>query len=192
MLKTEYMDDERIIRLYWDRDETAIAATAKKYGNYCGSIALNILKDREDAEECVNDTYLRTWKSIPPQRPKLLSAFLGKIVRNLSLDRRRYNNADKRSQSQADIVFDEVAEIVSGRDDVEGAINTIELTDALDTFLKNLSPEKRKIFICRYWYFDSVKSIASRCNVTENNVSVILNRLRRQLSEYLSERGFDL
>ena len=170
------MDDTTIVQLYWDRDERAIPATSGKYGNYCNSIAWNILGNREDAEECVNDTYLCAWTSMPPHRPRVLSAFLGKLTRNLSLNRYKHHIAEKRGGGEAPAVLDEIAELVR----------------AIDTFLERLPADKRRIFVCRYWYFDPVSKIASRFGMTENHVSVTLNRLRLKLHNYLQERGFDL
>ena len=108
------MDDEKIVQLYWDRDERAFSATAEKYGSYCAQIARNILGDREDADECVNDAYMSAWGSMPPHRPGVLSAFLGKIVRNLSLNRYRRNTAAKRGGGEAPAVLEEIGELVSG------------------------------------------------------------------------------
>lgn len=186
------MDDAEIIRLYWERNEQAIPATAQKYGNYCTAIARNILDNREDAEECVNDTYLRAWNAMPPHRPHILSVFLGKITRNLSLNRLRRLTAAKRGKGRAAVVFDEIADLVSGRDSVEQQIERIELIQAIEAFLTALPCEKRHIFICRYWYFDSISDIANRFGMSENHVSVILSRLRRKLRDYLAERGFTL
>ena len=186
------MDDAKIVQLYWDRNEQAILATADKYGNYCASIAKNILGNHEDAEECVNDTYLNAWNSMPPHRPSILSTFLGKIVRNLSIKRYKHNTADKRGGGQATVVLDEIAEVVSDADSVEQEIDRKELVTAIDSFLDRLPADKRNIFICRYWYFDSISDIANRFRMTENNVSVTLNRLRLKLHNYLLERGFEL
>ena len=186
------MDDALIVRLYWERNEQAIPATADKYGSYCTSIARNILGSREDAEECVNDTYLNAWNSIPPHRPGVLSAFLGKITRNLSIKRYRHNTADKRGGGQAAVILDEIAEFVSDTDGVEQEIDRRELVKAIDAFLSTLSAEKRGVFLRRYWYFDSISDIASRFGMTENNASVTLNRLRLKLHNYLWERGFEL
>ena len=186
------MDDAKIVRLYWDRNEQAILATADKYGNYCASIAKNILGNHEDAAECVNDTYLNAWNSMPPHRPSILSTFLGKIVRNLSIKRYKHNTADKRGGGQATVVLDEIAEFVSDADSVEQEIDRKELATAIDRFLDRLPADKRNIFICRYWYFDSISDIANRFRMTENNVSVTLNRLRLKLHNYLLERGFEL
>ena len=186
------MDDAKIVQLYWDRDEQAIPVTASKYGNYCSSIAMNILGSREDAEECVNDTYMRAWTSIPPHRPGVLSAFLGKIVRNLAIKRYKHNTATKRGGGQAPVVLDEIAEFVSDTGSVEQVIDRKELATAIDRFLDGLPASKRNIFVCRYWYFDSIADIANRFGMTENNVYVTLNRLRLKLRTYLLERGFEL
>lgn len=186
------MDDAKIVQLYWDRNEQAIPATANKYGNYCRSIAKNILGNREDAEECVNDTYWNAWNFIPPHRPDILSTFLGKITRNLSLNRYKHNIADKRGGTQTAVVLDEIAEFVSGTDSVEQEMDRKELIQAIDTFLSTLPAKKRVVFIRRYWYFDTISTIAYRFGMTENHVSVTLNRLRCKLYSYLLERGFDL
>lgn len=186
------MDDAKIVQLYWDRNEQAISATADKYGNYCTSIARNILGSSEDAEECVNDTYLSAWNSMPPNRPRLLAAFLGKIVRNISLNRYKHNTADKRGGSQTTVVLDEIAEFVSGTDNIEQEFIRNELVKAIDGFLDKLPDHKRGVFICRYWYFDDISDIADRFGMSENNVSVTLSRLRLKLHNYLSKRGFEL
>lgn len=186
------MDDAQIVRLYWDRDEQAIPATADKYGNYCAFIAKSILSSKEDAEECVNDTYFQAWNSMPPHRPGILSTFLGKITRNLSLNRYRKNTADKRGGAEIPIVLDEIAELVSDSDSLEEAFDRSELVKAINAFLKRLPAAKRNIFVCRYWYFDSVPEIALRFGMTENHVSVTLHRLRMKLHNYLLERGYNL
>lgn len=186
------MEDSEIVQLYWDRNEQAIPATSEKYGNYCASIAKNILGSENDAEECVNDTYWNAWNSMPPHRPSVLSTFLGKITRNLSLNRYRHNTAGKRGGGEVTVVLDELLGLVSDTDSVEQEIDRRELVNAIDTFLGTLPAEKRGIFLRRYWYFDSVSEIASRFGMTENNVSVTLNRIRLKLHNYLSERGFEL
>lgn len=186
------MNDAKIVQLYWNRDEQAIPATAAKYGNYCASIARNILGNEEDTEECVNDTYLNAWNSMPPHKPGILSAFLGKIVRNVSFNRYRYNTADKRGGGGAAVVLDEIAELVSDADRVEQEIDRRELIRTIDAFLGLLPAEKRILFVRRYWYFDSISDLASRFGMTENNVSVTLTRLRLKLRGFLSERGFEL
>ena len=186
------MDDAKIVQLYWDRNEQAIPASADKYGNYCTSIAKNILGNREDAEECVNDTYLSAWNAMPPHRPTILSTFLGKITRNLSIKHYRRSTADKRGGGQITVVLDEIAEFVSDTDSVEQEIDHKELVKTIDAFLDTLSIEKRGIFVRRYWYFDKISDIASQFGMTENHVSVVLRRLRLKLHNYLLERGFEL
>ena len=186
------MDDAKIVQLYWDRNEQAIPATADKYGNYCTSIAKNILGNKEDAEECVNDTYLNAWNSMPPHRPSILSTFLGKIVRNLSFNRYKHNTADKRGGGELPVVLDELSGLVSGKDDVEQEIDRKELVNAIDSFLDRLTPEKRSIFVSRYWHTDSISEIAKRQGMNDGAVSMTLNRLRLKLHNYLLERGFEL
>ena len=186
------MDDTQIIQLYWDRNDQAIPATAEKYGNYCTSIAKNILGNNEDAEECVNDTYWSAWNAMPPNKPSILSTFLGKITRNLSIKRYNRNTADKRGGGQLTVVLDELADCVSGKDDVEQAFSRQELIRAIDDFLDTLPQNKRSIFICRYWYTDSVSDIARQHGMKDGAVSMTLNRLRAKLRDYLLERGFEL
>ncbi len=186
------MNDQQIVALYIQRDEQAISATSEKYGSYCTSIAKNILGSNEDAEECVNDTYLHAWNSIPPHKPNVLSTFLGKITRNLSLNKYKHETAEKRGGCQLTIVLDELSDYISDKDDVEQEVDRKELVSAINSFLATLSTDKRNIFVCRYWYFDSISDIGNRFNMTENNVSVILNRLRTKLHNYLLERGYDL
>lgn len=151
------MEDKRIIELYWLRSEDAISQTASKYGAYCRSIAWNILYNQEDTEECVNDTWLRTWDTIPPQRPKVLQTFLGKITRNLSLDRWRRNHTQKRD-SGVFLALEELEECVPGCDG--NMSEDIAIRDALNGFLRVLKPEHRKVFLRRYWYLSPVKEIA--------------------------------
>ncbi len=184
------MEDDKIVQLYWDRNQEAIAVTADHYSGYCTTIAQNILGNAQDAEECVNDTWLGAWNAMPPHRPQMLSTFLGKITRNLSLDRYRYNTAVKRD-SNLTVALEELSECVSG-ETVEAIIDRKELVLAINDFLAALSSQKRGIFICRYWYFDSIQEIAARYGLSPNHTSVILNRLRRQLRLYLLERGYAL
>lgn len=184
------MNDQKIIKLYFDRNEQAIKETANKYGNYCTTIARNILGNEEDVKECINDTYLRAWNSIPPNKPTILQAFLGKITRNLSLNRYKYNNAIKRGSNEVPLVLDEIAELVSGTESVEATIDYKELVNAINSFLEELPNDKKNIFVSRYWYFNSIAEIAKCYGMTQDNVSVTLNRLRLKLHNYLLERGF--
>lgn len=186
------MNDREIVRLYFDRDVRAIEETAAKYRNYCISVATNILQNSEDAEECLNDALHKTWNSIPPNRPENLRTYIGKIVRNLSFDRFRKNNSEKRGGGEMGVVLDELSEIVSGKDTPETEIDKRELAREINSFLSGISGEKRSIFVMRYWYAMKVSVIAEKTGKTETNVSVVLNRMRSSLKTYLSERGYDL
>ena len=185
------MHDEQIIRLYEERNELAIPATSQKYGNYCTSIAKNILGGPEDAEECVNDVYFSAWNSIPPHRPAVLSAYLGKLTRNLAINRYRKDRADKRGGGELPQVLEELAECVSGTDDVERELDRQELIGAINAFLGGLPEKRRNLFIWRYWYAESVGAIAEHFKLTAGGVSVQLSRTRAQLGAYLEERGFE-
>jgi RNA polymerase sigma-70 factor (ECF subfamily) len=150
------------------------------------------LGNEEDAEECVNDTYWNAWNAMPPHRPAVLATFLGKITRNLSLNRYRRVTAEKRGGGELAAVLEELSECVSGNDDVEGEVDRRELARAIDAFLDTLPPDKRSIFLCRYWYTDSIPDIAARHGMRPGAVSMTLNRLRAKLRAYLLERGFFL
>lgn len=186
------MEDKDIIQMYWDRNEQAIDETSVKYGHYCTSIAMNILNSHEDAEECVNDTYLNTWNTIPPHKPNILSTFLGKIARNLSFNKYKYNHSMKRGGYEISLILDELSEIVSDEETVEDNVIRNELIKTINNFLDTLPDEKRYIFIRRYWYSDSITTIANQYGRTENSISVELNRIRRKLCYYLAERGYDI
>lgn len=186
------MEDKEIIDLYWKREETAIEETAKKYGKYCYAIARNILHRQEDAEECVNDTYLRTWNSIPPHRPEQFSAFLGKITRNLLFHRYEYNHRKKRGAGEINLVLEELEPYVSGTESVEEQVLQKELVREINTFLGTLPKQKRMLFVRRYWYVDSISDLAEQFHMSKNHVSVALMRIRKQLFSYLGERGFEL
>ena len=186
------MEDREIVNLYWERNTSAIKETDTKYGGYCKAIAKNILGNHEDAEECVNDTYLNTWNSIPPNRPNVLSTYLGKITRNLSFARFRRRHAEKRGGGEIELILDELGECVSDTDSVEQEVEKKELVRAINRYLDTLSQEKCSIFLCRYWYAIPVSEIAARFGMSEGNVSVTLNRIRHQLKNYLEERGYDL
>jgi len=186
------VEDAKIVQMYWDRDPDAIVHTAEKYGTYCNAIAVNILGSYEDAEECVNDTYMNAWRAMPPHRPEILSAFLGKLTRNLSFNRYKQIHADKRGGSQLPVVLDELAECISGADSVEKEIEYKELVQTLNIFLDTLPAEKRVMFVRRYWYNDSMAYIGERMGKKEKTVSKALERIRVQLREYLRERGYEV
>lgn len=183
-------DDSEIVKLFTERNETAIAAAMEKYNSYCMKIAVNILVSREEAEECVNDAFLKAWDMIPPHNPQMLSTFLGKLTRNLAINRYRYGLAVKRGNGDSALAFEEMSELVSDGSNVESEAERCELIKEINAFLKTLPERKRNIFVCRYWYCDSVGEIAREFSTTEGNVSVILNRTRRKLREYLRKRGY--
>lgn len=183
------MDDKTIIQHYWDRDERAISETDEKYGTFCSSIAENILENKEDAKECVNDTYFKTWNVLPPQWPKILPAFLGKIVRNLALNRYESDRRQKRGGGQLPVVLDELADCIPDKS-ADFACSQNELSEAIDLFLDTLPARNREIFVMRYWYTESVSYIAKTMKMSENSVFAVLNRIRKKLKKYLDERGF--
>lgn len=186
------MEDEKIIDLYWQRSEQAITATAEKYGAYCAAIARNILRREEDTEECLNDTWLGAWNAMPPHRPSVLGAFLGRLTRNLAFNRYAYTHAEKRGGGEVELVLEELAEIVSGGEDSQTELERRELGRAINGFLQSLSAKKRAIFLLRYWYACSVGEIAARWGMKETAVSMVLARVRRDLRQYLTQRGFAL
>lgn len=186
------MDDKQIVDLYWARTENAISETAHKYGKYCHYIAYNILHNDEDSEECVNDSYLKVWNVIPPQRPSKLSTFLGKITRNLALDRYKYNTREKRGSGQMPLVIDELAECISATDSTNQVIDDMVLADCFNRFLATLPVETRKIFMRRYWYFSSIKEIATDFSISESSVKMTLLRTRSKLKQLLEKEGFEL
>jgi len=186
------MDDKQIIELYNERSETAISETANKYGKYCYYIAHNILNNKQDSEECVNDTYLRAWDAIPPHYPDKLSAFLGKITRNLALNRYRYYNREKRGYGQTSLVLEELSECIPAVENTEQKVEAEVLVEILNSFLTDLSKEKRKIFLRRYWYLSSVKEIAEDFGITESKVKMVLFRIRNKLKQVLEKEGIIL
>lgn len=179
------MEDQKIVELYWERSETAIAETQKKYGKYCHYIAYNILNSNPDAEECVNDTYLKTWEAIPPAKPRLFKSFIGRITRNLALDRYDREHALKR-RGNIDLILDEIGECVP-EDDGREMSEEIALRDAINGFLESLPEETRIIFMRRYWYLSPVAHIAGDLGLSESNVKVILMRTRKKFKAYLEK-----
>ena len=186
------MEDEQIIQLYWRRSEDAIAETAVKYGTYCHSISYGILRNAEDAEECVTDTYLRVWNAVPPQKPRSLAAFLGRITRNLSLSRYRKNMAKFRGGSQVRLAFEELEHSVPSRYTIEAATSENELIYALENFLYALTKEKRQVFLLRYWYFRSPIEISVQLQLSESKVRSMLYRMRKDLKAHLDGEGIYL
>lgn len=186
------MDDNQIIELFFARDEGAIEAVQREYGGYCVSIARNILGDQGTAEECVNDGWLKCWQSIPPQRPRSLKSFAGRIARNLALSALRSDTAQKRGGRQVQLALDELGEIASGADNPEGVLDREALRAALDGFLAGLPEQRRDLFLRRYWYLDSVEALAKRYSMSRTQVTTTLHRLRQRLRVHLQQEGFDL
>lgn len=186
------MNDLEIIALFFARQENAISATADKYGNYCHAIAYNILFNNSDAEECVNDTYLGAWNSIPPQRPNNLAAYLGKITRNLALNRYKHNTVAKRGYGQVEIALSELENCISDNTDVEQAVEDSLIVSVINRFLYAHSLKNRNIFIRRYWYLCSIQDIADSYKMSESNVKVLLFRMRNELKKQLEKEGVHL
>ena len=180
------MEDGQIIDLYWNRDQRAIPETDGKYGRTLHGIAWNLLRSREDAEECVNDTYLRAWEAIPPARPGALRAWLGRITRNLSLDRWKRRGAEKRGGG-AEALLGELEDCLPGT--AGRSVEDLELAELLNAFLRGLSREGRAMFLRRYWYGQSVAEIAGAFGCGEGKVKSALFRSRRALREYLEKEG---
>ena len=183
------MEDCDIIRLFWAREERALEETHQKYGAYCWTIAHNILKNREDSDECVNDTYLRAWNAMPPQRPAILPAFLGKITRNLSIDRYKAKKASRRGGGQLTLALEERGDCLPAGERVEDAVTAAELSRVIDRFLRTLPDKDCCIFLRRYWYFDAMGDIARRYHMAEGSVKSSLFRTRRKLRDYLTQEG---
>lgn len=186
------MDDREIICLFFDRDETALREVSLKYGTYCKTIARNILNNSEDADECVNDTYMRAWESIPPNEPPVLGAFLAKITKNLALSRIAFNNAEKRGGKSDALSFDEIDEFVSGENTVESEAERRELIAAINGFLKKLPAKQRQIFVGRYWGYYKSSELAKRFGMSESGISRSIERTRCKLKKHLEKGGFDV
>lgn len=183
------MDDNGIIGLYWERSERAITETANKYNGYCYSIAYNILANKEDSEESVSDTWLTAWNVIPPRRPSVLTAFLGKITRHISIDRWRVRTAQKRGGGEVAVALDELGECVSGGLTPEQAVERKELVTSFNRFLDTLSETERSVFLCRYWYLDTVPAIAVNFGFSKSKVTSMLHRTRKKLRVHLEKEG---
>lgn len=186
------MRDTEILDLYWDRDERAITETQRSYGRYCHSIAFHILHDREDSDECVNDTWLRAWYAIPPRRPDRFSLFLGTITRNLSFDKWKSKNAMKRGNGEMDIALDELMECVPSANRTEEAVEAAELERMINAFLHTLPERECGIFLRRYWYVEEYGEIARRFGMNLNTVKTSLFRTRGKLKAYLEQEGIVL
>lgn len=182
------MEDTKIIDLFWERDERAIQETEIAYGRYCRTIAFNILGDEEDVQECLNDTWLGAWNSIPPARPACLSAFLAKITRNLAISKYRAKYAKKRTGDRLSESLDELGECIPvSNDNVSQAIDRRILAEAINGYLDTCSEKQRKIFVRRFFYFDSIAEISQMYGIGQSDVKVTLMRMRRSLQKILEE-----
>lgn len=184
------MTDERIVELYWNRDESAVAETQSKYGRYLTKIAYNILTDMEDSLESVNDTYMYAWKSIPPHRPGVLSTYLAKITRRVSIDILRKKSREKRIPSEYTFSLSELKDCISDHNRAEQQMEAEELGKAIQAYLKTISPEARKLFIGRYYFLDSLKDVAKYCDMSEAKAKSMLYRTRCGLKSYLEQEGY--
>ncbi len=186
------MQDEAIVALYWQRDESAIRETQDKYGRYLTKIAYNILSDLEDSMECVNDTYLHAWNSMPPHRPNILSTYLAKITRRVSIDIFRRHNRRKRQASQYALSLSELTDCLSDGNTTEETADLQMLSQAINAYLRSLPEEPRTLFIARYFFLDSLKEAAALCHMTESKAKSMLHRARQGLKAYLRQEGFSL
>ena len=186
------MEDKDIVDLYWARSESAIKETKDKYESYCGKIAYNILFDFEDAKECVNDTYLKAWNSIPDNRPSKLGLYVGKICRNLAINMFEKYNAQKRSGTETDLALDELSNVIGDKNNVEEYVDYSNLKDSINGFLKTQSKQNRIIFVQRYFYMSSIEMISKECDLSLSAVKMSLKRTRDSLKNYLIKQGYDL
>lgn len=182
------MEDAKIIDLYWKRNENAIAETDKKYGTYCQTISYNILKNHEDAEKCVSDTYQHAWESIPPERPGKFKIWLGVVVRNITIDLCRKNHAQKR-YDEYNVLLSEMDECVPSGESVEQMADAKALSECINRWLAKLSPEDRKVFLRRYWYGEAVSAIARSKGLSANGMTQKLFRMRSSLKRHLEKEG---
>ena len=185
------MDDKSIVDLYFLRNEDAIGLTEEKYGPYCYSIAYNILCNREDAQESVNDTYMTAWNTIPPRRPSVLATFLGKITRHISIDRWRQRSAAKRGGGEVSLALEELSECVAGLENVELEYERKEIMKAYTRFLNDLPAVERRVFLGRYCYMESIEAIASKFGFSQSKVKMLLQRTRIKLRLRFEEEGYE-
>lgn len=184
------MDDRTIVDLYWRRSEEAITQTDTKYGRYCYSIAYNILSNQEDAEESVSDTYMAAWNQLPPNKPSVLSTFLGRITRNISISRWRSRSAQRRGGGEMTVTLNELEECVSNRQSIENDYIAKEALDVLNGFLESLPDIDRVVFMRRYWYLDSIANIAASFGFSQGKVKSMLHRDRMKLKTLLQKEGY--
>lgn len=186
------MEDRKIVELYLSRDQQAVTETAEKYGRLLAKIANGILNSSHDAEECVNDTYLKLWEAIPPDEPHNLCGFAARMVRNLAINMLSKKNTLKRGQGMLDAVLDELSECIPSGSSIEECIDEKELTGLINRFLEGLPKKARIIFVRKYWWLDSVRSIADDLNMSENSVRAMLFRTKVKLKKLLEREGVNL
>ena len=184
------MNDETIVELYWQRQERAITETQKKYGPYLHQIANNILQNREDSQESVNDTYLAAWNSMPPHRPAILQAFLGKLTRRISIDRWRSLTSRKRGGGNMDLAYEELSDCIPARSDPVAQLEAKELALAINRFLETLPEVQRQVFLMRYFRMEPIGRIVQTTGHSEANVKTMLHRVRNRLREFLQKEGY--
>ncbi len=186
------MEDHEIIEHFWERDESAIRETSRKFGSYCRSIANGILKNHEDSEDCVNEALMRVWESIPPKKPSSLGAFIGRITKNIALERIKSSMREKRGGGELTLVYEELEEIISGSGSVEDEAERKDMMSAISSFLRKSSDVNRRTFVLRYWYCRSVGEIARELGIKEENAYMILSRMRGKLRDHLKKEGYDI
>ena len=186
------MEDAEIVDLYWQRDQQAIAETDKKYGAYFRGLALSVLGNEQDSEECVSDAYMKLWETIPPQKPAKLGAFTARIVRNIALNTLTRLSALKRGGGEGSTPFDEIAQCLPSAESTERTVESRELARVIERFLGTLGREKQLIFMKRYWYFESVSDIAREMDISESKVKMSLKRTRDRLREFLGKEGVEI
>ena len=184
----ECLSDSEIISLFFDRNEKAIAAVSQKYGGYCNTVIRNILENHQDAEECLNDTWMKAWESIPPEKPRNLGGFLVRLAKNICLNRYALSHAKKRGSGEVSLVIDELSECIADKNDVEKTFEQKLITNTINEFLRSLPPEKRDIFVLRYWYCLPVAELARKMGISRSSAAVSLTRTRRSLTAYLKKK----
>ena len=184
------MEDSKIIERFWERDESALSAVSEKYGKYCTAIARNIIGNEQSVEEIVQDTLLRLWETIPPNRPKKLQAFIGRITRNISLDTAKSMKAKKRGGGEVVLILEELEDLSTGGNLVEALAEQHEILEAINDFLGSIPIKKQKVFVLRYWHCYSLQEISQIVGISAINVASILKRERKKLIEYLNKRGY--
>ena len=185
------LDDRKIIELFFERSEQAIIELSDKYGSVCSKVAFNILNNKQDAEECVNDAYLGTWNTIPPQNPNPLLSYVCRIVRNLAIKKYHSNTAAKRN-SIYDVALGELEDCIPSSTLIEDEFNAIETARIIDDFLKTLDQDNRIMFVRRYWHSDSIEDLAKLFGTSNHNISVRLSRTREKLKKHLIKEGVSL